>query len=167
MSGTLQLVPVIAKPLCADADPALWYPAPHDRVAEAQAQAICYACPLRDPCYAGAVERGEAWGIWGAVNFDPQESLLLDPDADQCYRGHIFTEATTYWTPDGHRECRICRRITVNERARRKREALGATCGNKHVRTARNTYRDSAERMRCRDCIAELAAKRANEKEVA
>lgn len=164
MSATLQLVPAIApaKPLCADADPALWYPAPRDRVAIEKAQAICAACPLRAPCYAGAVERGEEWGIWGGVNFEPPK-VHCDPDADQCGRGHLFTEATTYWTPDGHRECRLCRRIAVSERARRKREAPGATCGNKHVRTAKNTYRNAVGALRCWDCVADLAAKRAKE----
>ena len=31
----------------------------------ARAQALCRACPLRDACLAGALERGEEYGVWG------------------------------------------------------------------------------------------------------
>jgi WhiB family transcriptional regulator, redox-sensing transcriptional regulator len=29
------------------------------------AKALCQACPLREPCLAGAVERREPCGVWG------------------------------------------------------------------------------------------------------
>lgn len=28
-----------------------------------------------------------------------------------CIRGHLFDETNTYWTPDGDRQCRACRRL--------------------------------------------------------
>jgi hypothetical protein len=55
---------------CAGADPALFFPDPGDTETEAKAAAICSACPARAACYAGAVQRGERWGIWGAVNLE-------------------------------------------------------------------------------------------------
>jgi WhiB family transcriptional regulator, redox-sensing transcriptional regulator len=31
----------------------------------ARAKAICSKCALRAPCLAGALDRGEVWGVWG------------------------------------------------------------------------------------------------------
>jgi Transcription factor WhiB len=55
---------------CRGADPALFFPQPGDTEAEAAAVAICMGCPARAVCYAGAVQRGEGYGIWGAVNLE-------------------------------------------------------------------------------------------------
>ena len=55
---------------CADADPDLFFPEPGDEAAEAAARAICASCPVRPACYAGAVARGERWGIWGGENLE-------------------------------------------------------------------------------------------------
>jgi len=30
-----------------------------------RAKAFCQACPVRDECLAGALERREPWGVWG------------------------------------------------------------------------------------------------------
>ena len=30
-----------------------------------QAKALCRGCPARAACLAGALERGEPWGVWG------------------------------------------------------------------------------------------------------
>jgi WhiB family redox-sensing transcriptional regulator len=35
---------------------------PHDI---ARAKAICSKCVVRAPCLAGALQRGEPWGVWG------------------------------------------------------------------------------------------------------
>jgi Transcription factor WhiB len=55
---------------CASADPGLFFPEPGDEATEAAARAICAACPARPGCYAGAVARGERWGIWGGENLE-------------------------------------------------------------------------------------------------
>lgn len=34
------------------------------------AKSICSQCPARVSCLAGALERGEPWGIWGGELFD-------------------------------------------------------------------------------------------------
>lgn len=30
---------------------------------------------------------------------------------ERCLRGHPYDESNTYWTPDGHRQCRVCRKV--------------------------------------------------------
>jgi WhiB family transcriptional regulator, redox-sensing transcriptional regulator len=35
----------------------------------ARAKSICRRCPLADPCFEGAVERSEPWGVWGGQLF--------------------------------------------------------------------------------------------------
>lgn len=34
-----------------------------------------------------------------------------------CERGHEYTQESTHWTRDGHRQCRICRRQLRRERS--------------------------------------------------
>lgn len=37
-----------------------------ERPAELErAKELCAACPLREACLTGALERGEPWGVWG------------------------------------------------------------------------------------------------------
>jgi WhiB family redox-sensing transcriptional regulator len=36
-----------------------------DPIDLARAKAICSRCTLRTACLAGALERGEVWGVWG------------------------------------------------------------------------------------------------------
>jgi WhiB family redox-sensing transcriptional regulator len=33
------------------------------------AKALCAECPIRRACLAGALERGEPWGVWGGELF--------------------------------------------------------------------------------------------------
>jgi WhiB family transcriptional regulator, redox-sensing transcriptional regulator len=55
---------------CRAADPALFFPEPGDEATDVAAKAICAACPVRRACYAGAIARGERWGIWGGENLE-------------------------------------------------------------------------------------------------
>lgn len=33
------------------------------------AKELCLACPVRQPCLAGALDRAEPWGVWGGQLF--------------------------------------------------------------------------------------------------
>src|SRR5688572_11431436 len=35
----------------------------------ARAKGICATCPVIDPCFQGALERREPWGVWGGQLF--------------------------------------------------------------------------------------------------
>jgi len=48
---------------CANADPELWFA---EQPAELNlAKALCAHCPIKAACLAGALDRGEPWGVWG------------------------------------------------------------------------------------------------------
>ena len=100
----------------------------------AEAIAICATCPVRDDCLTFAVRTGQQYGIWGG---QPQRIVRRLIAADRagrpqarrvpaghpqaskthCKRGHQFTAENTYYTPDGHRRCRICLREAQPVRA--------------------------------------------------
>ncbi|WP_081722387.1 WhiB family transcriptional regulator [Saccharopolyspora rectivirgula] len=49
-------------------DPDLWFAEkPHELE---RAKAMCGQCPIRAECLAGALSRGEPWGVWGGEIFD-------------------------------------------------------------------------------------------------
>lgn len=53
---------------CRVEDPELWFaeaPAQLER-----AKQLCSSCPLQAACLAGALDRGEPWGVWGGEIFD-------------------------------------------------------------------------------------------------
>jgi WhiB family redox-sensing transcriptional regulator len=35
-----------------------------------RAQSLCYVCPIRRQCLAGALRRREPWGVWGGEIFE-------------------------------------------------------------------------------------------------
>lgn len=48
---------------CRASDPELFFAeAPAD---VERAKSLCQACPVRGACLAGALRRGEPWGVWG------------------------------------------------------------------------------------------------------
>ena len=75
----LLAVPVPAVPVprhgaCAAVGPELWFPPDGEQPAArearlARAVMICHSCPVQAQCYTAAVANGEAWGIWGGVDF--------------------------------------------------------------------------------------------------
>jgi WhiB family redox-sensing transcriptional regulator len=53
---------------CQHEDAALWF---SSRLLELNlAKRYCHGCPNRDPCLAGALQRGEAAGVWGGEIFE-------------------------------------------------------------------------------------------------
>ena len=62
-----------ARALCADWDPAAFFPPGDDATQETRD--ICAACPVRAQCLAYAVTANERFGIWGGL--DPQERHTL------------------------------------------------------------------------------------------
>jgi WhiB family transcriptional regulator, redox-sensing transcriptional regulator len=75
------VAPLLPGAACPTADPVLFFPDPGDTGAESQAIAICAGCPARAGCYAGAVQRGERFGIWGGVNFEVTATPTSRKDA--------------------------------------------------------------------------------------
>lgn len=52
---------------CRAGDPELWFAEQYAQVE--QAKALCHQCPLMAGCLAGAIDRGEPWGVWGGEVF--------------------------------------------------------------------------------------------------
>jgi hypothetical protein len=101
---------------------------------QAEAVAICKACPVRDDCLTFAVRTGQQYGIWGgqperivrrliaadrAGRPHHRQASAGHPQAGKthCKHGHPFNAANTYYTPDGRRRCRICLREAQPVRA--------------------------------------------------
>jgi WhiB family redox-sensing transcriptional regulator len=52
---------------CLEYDAALWFA---EIPADVEvAKALCRACPALTGCLAGAIDRGEPWGVWGGELF--------------------------------------------------------------------------------------------------
>jgi len=52
---------------CRTADPDLFFG--ESPASVAAAKELCAECPVRELCLAGAIERGEPWGVWGGELF--------------------------------------------------------------------------------------------------
>jgi WhiB family transcriptional regulator, redox-sensing transcriptional regulator len=53
---------------CRSDDADLWFAeAPKELE---RAKALCTACPIKAECLAGALQRGEPWGVWGGEIFE-------------------------------------------------------------------------------------------------
>ncbi len=69
---------------CTDHDPELFFPLgelgrpgpqPKRDPEVERARAVCAGCPLREPCLQGALERQEAFGIWGGLTSKERREL--------------------------------------------------------------------------------------------
>jgi WhiB family redox-sensing transcriptional regulator len=58
----------VRRPLPCRTDPDLWFADTPAGLEEAKVR--CTACPVRDACLAGALRRGEPWGVWGGEIFE-------------------------------------------------------------------------------------------------
>ena len=52
---------------CRSGDPELWFA--EQNVQVERAKALCRGCPVLEGCLAGAIDRGEPWGVWGGEVF--------------------------------------------------------------------------------------------------
>jgi WhiB family redox-sensing transcriptional regulator len=52
---------------CSEHDAEVWFAETPDGVEFAKA--LCRTCPLMSTCLAGALDRGEPWGVWGGELF--------------------------------------------------------------------------------------------------
>ena len=53
---------------CRSDDADLWFAeAPKELE---RAKTLCTACPIKAECLAGAIQRGEPWGVWGGEIFE-------------------------------------------------------------------------------------------------
>jgi WhiB family transcriptional regulator, redox-sensing transcriptional regulator len=59
----------VRRPLpCRVEDPDLWFAETPAQLETAKA--LCGDCPVRSACLAGAIDRGEPWGVWGGEIFE-------------------------------------------------------------------------------------------------
>jgi WhiB family transcriptional regulator, redox-sensing transcriptional regulator len=59
--------PVAVEVPCRVNDPELWFA--ESPAGVEYAKSLCQACPVREACLAGALERREPWGVWGGELF--------------------------------------------------------------------------------------------------
>ncbi|MEU1558698.1 WhiB family transcriptional regulator [Streptomyces scabiei] len=70
--------PIRPRPACVEEDPELFFPIGDTGPALLQieeAKAVCRRCPLIESCLQGALERGEATGVWGGLSEKELRSL--------------------------------------------------------------------------------------------
>jgi WhiB family redox-sensing transcriptional regulator len=67
-SGRLRPAPTRRVLPCRAGNPDLWFA---EKPADLeQAKDLCRSCPALAACLAGALDRGEPWGVWGGEIFD-------------------------------------------------------------------------------------------------
>lgn len=65
---------------CAETEPELFYPAGNELIQFEEAATVCFSCPVKVACLAGARARGESFGVWGGVNFEKSPAAApFDP----------------------------------------------------------------------------------------
>jgi Transcription factor WhiB len=109
---------------------------------EDEALTVCQLCPIQHACLAYAIRTGQVYGVWGGKR--PQELRRLisldrrvrqtgtgrdlgrhfNASKTRCKHGHPFTQANTYYTPEGHRRCRACLKAARRAWIKRKRAAV-------------------------------------------
>lgn len=64
----LDSAPEVGERLPCRRDPDLWFAETPGELE--RAKALCADCPVRSECLAGALSRGEPWGVWGGEIFE-------------------------------------------------------------------------------------------------
>lgn len=96
------------KPCEAAADPDAWFPEDGNRGKNArlnfaakvkEISDLCATCPIAQQCFEDAIERREAYGIWGGVLFRPGTSL----EAKRRQRRQVATSQSIQGDHPSHR----------------------------------------------------------------
>lgn len=69
LRASLGKVPILEGALCVNFPDLHFSENSYD---QADAEEMCGLCPARETCLLGATVRGEVFGIWGGVQFDPR-----------------------------------------------------------------------------------------------
>jgi len=51
-----------------------------------EAEELCYGCPLLKLCYDYAVADDISWGVWGGVDFSPEDDKLFTLGDEEEYK---------------------------------------------------------------------------------
>ncbi len=62
--------------LCAETDPALFFPEKGEGNKSRAAARICARCPIREQCLDEALSRHERYGIWGGVSERDRRKMI-------------------------------------------------------------------------------------------
>ncbi|GAA2811220.1 WhiB family transcriptional regulator [Saccharopolyspora taberi] len=68
VGALLDSAPAVGSELPCGQDPDLWFAESPGELE--QAKALCAECPIKAECLAGALSRGEPWGVWGGEIFE-------------------------------------------------------------------------------------------------
>ena len=83
---------------CRSGDADLWFA---DTPADLEsAKALCGGCPIQAECLAGALRRGEPWGVWGGEIFDrgvviPRKRPRGRPSKADLARDRVYAAAAS------------------------------------------------------------------------
>lgn len=73
MSEVVQPPAFMARGLCGQVDPEVFFPEPGQ--SSLYAKRVCAVCPVRRQCLSWAVETGQQWGIWGGMSAREMRAL--------------------------------------------------------------------------------------------
>jgi hypothetical protein len=98
----------------------------HNEAQVPEGQRVLHSCdnpPCMNPAHLWAGTQKD--NVQDAISKGRAPHLVMQPT---CKRGHARTEATTYVTPNGKRQCRTCNRMAhARYNSKRNRTSEGAT----------------------------------------
>ncbi|TDP90525.1 WhiB family transcriptional regulator [Labedaea rhizosphaerae] len=128
----------------------LWHDAKAKSAEDLAVRLICAGCPVRFQCAVGALERGEAYGIWGGLDRRDRKAIALkygypipavvpEHGSDARYKKH---GCRCPECKDGHARYEAERRQLVRERGnvwRKRTPAVPVACSPIHAPTTRSS----------------------------
>ena len=82
--------------LCADEDPALWFPKANGKAAKGRA--ICARCPVAAECLEWALSTSEDSGVWGGLDPDERKALARRRDRFARRRDRLIAVGVNAYT---------------------------------------------------------------------